>query len=126
MSKDNRKKGCPNINCQMNVKKVKQTAENDFCPKCGTKLIFVCSKCFDEIEDLGKKHRICKKCEIEAAEKAAKGKAKAKDIVGKGLKAVGTVAMVGVTAFTSEGGKQVRKKAAEVGKKAAQVAFKMK
>jgi predicted amidophosphoribosyltransferase len=52
MSKDNRKKGCPNSDCQMNIKKIRQSTENDFCPKCATRLVFVCSKCFDEIEDI--------------------------------------------------------------------------
>ena len=126
MSKDKRKKGCKNVECQMSIKKVKQTAENDFCPKCGTKLIFVCAKCFDEIEDRDIKHRICKKCEIEAEEKVAKRKQQAKKIAGKGVAVVSGTIMVGVKAFTSEGGKQVRKHVAEAGKKAAQVVFKNK
>ena len=110
----------------MSIKKVKQTAENDFCPKCGTKLIFVCAKCFDEIEDRDIKHRICKKCEIEAEEKAAKRKQQAKKIAGKGAKALGAVAMIGISAFSKEGTKQIKKGVENAGKRAAEIVFKGK
>ena len=63
MAKDNRKKGCPNLTCQFNKEKKKQKADMCFCPKCGTPLVYVCAKCFNEIEDLGPEHRICAHCE---------------------------------------------------------------
>lgn len=72
MAKDRRKKGCPNMACIKNSKKIRQTADFDYCPKCGTKLVFVCEKCFAEIEDTNSKHRICKLCEVKAKEKNQK------------------------------------------------------
>ena len=66
MAKDNRKKGCPNTACENNKNNVSQRADVNFCPKCGTPLVFVCAKCFSEIEDLGPEHRICARCEAVA------------------------------------------------------------
>ncbi len=66
---DKRKKGCPNEKCEMHKKKKFQSLENDYCPKCGTKLVFVCTKCFRQIEDIDYKHRICSLCEAKEAEK---------------------------------------------------------
>ena len=71
MPADKRVKGCPNENCIDHQNKVKQRVENDYCPKCGCKLVYVCSNCFSEIEDLGPEHRVCRACEAKAAEKAA-------------------------------------------------------
>lgn len=63
MSKhDKRIKGCPNEVCQMHTEKVKQKPDMYYCPKCGTPLIFVCDKCFCEIEDIGPDHNICAGC----------------------------------------------------------------
>ena len=69
---DRRKKGCPNENCEMHKKKKMQTLENDYCPKCGTKLVYVCMKCFKQIEDNGPKHRICSLCDAKEEEKKQK------------------------------------------------------
>ncbi len=66
---DKRKKGCPNEKCEMHKKKKFQSLENDYCPKCGTKLVFVCTKCFRQIEDIDYKHRICNLCEAKEEEK---------------------------------------------------------
>ena len=62
-------------------------ATEEYCPKCGTRLIYVCAKCFREIEDIDPKHRICSLCEAEGQEKkdAAAGVAKK---VGKGAAAL--------------------------------------
>ena len=75
MAKDRRVKGCPNETCQMHKGKKKQSAENEFCPKCGSRLILVCEKCFAEIEDIDYSHRKCKRCEAEAVEKKEKANA---------------------------------------------------
>ena len=71
MAADRRKKGCPNEECERHQNKVKLKATEEFCPKCGTPLIFVCAKCFREIEDIDPKHRICKLCEAKQEEKRA-------------------------------------------------------
>ena len=34
---DRRKKGCPNEHCIQHINKVKNNAEIDYCPKCGSK-----------------------------------------------------------------------------------------
>lgn len=88
MANDNRKKGCPNKACIMNSKKELQKNDIDYCPKCGTKLVYVCVKCFREIEDNNRKHRICGLCEAkkeekrqDAIDKAKKGVVKAGEVV---------------------------------------------
>ena len=94
---DNRKKGCPNTECQMNSKKKQFNTDTNYCPTCGTKLIFVCKKCFSEIEDIGSKHKLCSLCEAEIEEKKKNAADKAKDIAGRAAKGVaGAVAAVGV------------------------------
>lgn len=117
---DRRKKGCPNESCILYTKKVKQSAENDFCPKCGTKLIYVCAhaKCFDEIEDLGPKHRICSSCEIEIQEKKQKVADGAKNVVGKAGKAVVAVAAPVVVGVAGKVVKDGQKGAINAGVKA--------
>lgn len=80
---DRRKKGCPNEQCVQHINKVKHESEIDYCPKCGTKLIFVCAKCFCQIEDIDPKHRICLRCKTEAEEKRAHNIDKGKDIAKK-------------------------------------------
>ena len=101
MAIDKRKKGCPNESCERHQKKIMLKATEEYCPKCGTKLIYVCSKCFREIEDIDSKHRICSLCEAEGQEKkdAAAGKAK-----NAGKAVVGVVAPVIIAA----GGKIVK------------------
>ena len=80
MQKDKRKKGCPNEACELHKKQVKQGVEVDYCPKCGTKTIFVCEKCFCEIQDIDEKHIICDRCEAERKQKLEETKEKGKEI----------------------------------------------
>ena len=123
---DKRKKGCPNQACQMHIKKVKYSADDAFCPKCGNRLIYVCAKCFGEIEDINEKHRICRACELKKEETGAKRKEQAINV---GKKVGGVAVGIGaacVSSFVSETNKQFRKKAVDVSKKAAQMVFKLK
>ncbi len=101
MATDRRKKGCPNESCERHQKKIMLKATEEYCPKCGTKLIYVCSKCFREIEDIDPKHRICGLCEAEGQEKKDAAADKAKK-VGKG--AAGLV----VPVIIGAGGKIVK------------------
>lgn len=121
MSKDKRLKGCPNEKCVMHIDKKKLNADNDFCSKCGTKLIYVCTKCFTEIEDLGEDHRKCKRCEAEADAK----KEKAKDTAKKAASKVGTAGIaVGTTivaAMEKEGLKQATSTGTKIVKKAVEI-----
>ena len=97
MATDRRIKGCPNEECSFHRNKIKQKAEVDYCPKCGSQLIYVCAKCFSQIEDIDSKHRICSLCEAKAEEKKAKRIEKAKNIGGKvGKAAIGVVGTVAV------------------------------
>ena len=118
MQKDKRKKGCPNEACELHKKQVKQGVEVDYCPKCGTKTIFVCEKCFCEIQDIDEKHKICDRCEAERKQKLEETKEKGKEIAAKGGKViigfVGPI-IVGVgNGIKKEGVKQAVKKGGDI------------
>ena len=60
---DSRKKACPNEKCETYKSKKYNSSEN-YCPKCGTQLVFVCKSinCYKPIEDVGPKHIFCEEC----------------------------------------------------------------
>ena len=72
MATDKRVKGCSNPECVNHIKRIKMKAENEYCPKCGAELVFVCKKCFKEIQDIDEDHSICTHCIEEAQEKKEK------------------------------------------------------
>ena len=128
---DNRKKGCPNIECEQ-YEKVKMPAQYRKCPMCGTELVYVCAKpkCFNEIEDIGPKHRVCRDCEIEAQEKRDKVK---NNLQGGAKKAAAAAAVAGVgiaadigKAVWKDGRKNVVKAGAAAVKGVAKAVFKGK
>lgn len=121
MAKNRRAKGCPNETCPMHKEKKKQSAEYEYCPKCGTRLIYVCEKCFAEIEDIDYSHKKCKRCEAEAAEKKEKAKDAVKNVAGKAGAA--GVAVVGAAAagIQKEGVKQAAAAGSKVVKEAIKV-----
>ena len=114
MVTDRRKKGCPNESCERHQKKIMLKATEEYCPKCGTKLIYVCAKCFREIEDIDPKHRICSLCEAAGQEKkdAAAGKVKS---AGKAVAGVVTPVII------AAGGKIVKDLQKDSTKKIAKV-----
>lgn len=116
MEIDMRSKGCPNVNCDNHMKKKKFSTSIKYCPKCGAETIFVCSKCFNEIQDLGSSHRLCEYCEADKKAKLAKVGDGAKDaaekIVGAGLAVVG----VAVAAAAKVSEKEIGKMAADATK----------
>ena len=118
MQKDKRKKGCPNAACELHKKQVKQGVEVDYCPKCGTKTIFVCEKCFCEIQDIDEKHIICDRCEAERKQKLEETKEKGKGIAAKGGKVIigfaGTVAVGVAKRVQSEGANRAIKKGGDI------------
>lgn len=73
MVKDRRVKGCPNERCEMHILKVKQDGDDNYCSKCGERLIYVCAKCFRQLEGTDEKGRICRQCEVEIKDKRVKG-----------------------------------------------------
>lgn len=112
--KDKRAKGCPTENCVMHTEKVKQSADNDFCPKCGAKLVYVCKKCFRQIEDVDPKHQICELCEAKAEEKHREWKDKAKGIAAKGIIPVAAIGASIVNKVGKDFEKEVINKGAKV------------
>lgn len=116
---DRRIKGCPNEACECHMKK-KYKADDQYCTKCGEPLIFVCAKCFCEIEDLGHKHIICKACEAKNQER----KEHIKNIVKtKGAKAIGVATPIAVgigNTLLKDGQKSAVNKGSKVIKEVAQ------
>ena len=121
MATDKRVKGCSNPECVNHIKKIKMKAENEYCPKCGAELVFVCKKCFKEIQDIDENHSICTHCIEEAQEKKEKRIEKVKDYGKKAAVAAGTgVLAVGgkiVTKVMKDEEKELVKVGVEVAKK---------
>ena len=84
-------KGCMNPECVANQKKTSFSLSNDYCPKCGQKLSYVCKDCRMELDD--DTRRYCVRCENirrdnrEQLGKVVLGK------IGEGAKAVGDFAV---------------------------------
>lgn len=92
MPKDKRIKGCPNIICVRNGKKYKYKAEDMFCTKCGTALVYVCPECFRKLADEGPEHFLCVQCEAEKEDRkhdAGKRWRKIGDDISTGIKKAG-------------------------------------
>ena len=68
---DRRVKGCPNENCSA-YKKIKYKTSDDYCSKCGSQLVLVCSKCWTPLSVDDRKVHICDKCEAKAADRKQK------------------------------------------------------
>ena len=82
---DSRKKACPNESCNT-YKKKKFNSSTNFCPECGTKLVYVCKshKCFKPLED-ETNHQYCFECYTkrkDAQDKAVDGLKKCGATVG--------------------------------------------
>ena len=113
--KDKRIKVCPNLNCECgtNIRKNKYSATDMYCKKCGSELVFVCSRCLNaKIDDLGPDHKICAQCDAEIKDKSDKAKGYAKKAVG----AVAGVGVVVVNAAKNEMIKEAAKQAGKIGK----------
>ncbi len=108
---DNRKKACPNVNCDT-YKKKKYDVSVNYCPICGEKLIFVCksSKCFKPIEDKGPKHNICEECIAKREDMKAEVENKVKKVGGAAVAAVGAVFSKEIMKVAKDGGKKVAEK----------------
>ena len=121
MEKDYRKKGCPNVACERHEKKIRLRSTEKYCPLCGTPLVYVCAKCFDEIEDIGPKHNICLTCEAkkdQVRENTGKNARRAASAVGAVAASVGVAFLSGVTKEAStmavKGGKAIVKGALKI------------
>ena len=117
--KDKRIKACTNKECECNkyIAKNKYSSSDSYCKKCGTELVYVCSKCFKRIENIGPEHTLCISCEAEIADKKDKAIGYVKK-VGVAIAGVGAVA---VNAAKNE----VVKEVANAGKGAVKVGVKI-
>lgn len=61
---DSRKKACPNEQCKT-YKNKKFNSKINYCPECGTKLIYVCKthKCYKPLDETQPEHEYCRECE---------------------------------------------------------------
>lgn len=109
---DTRKKKCPNEKCDFNLKDKVFSNNVNYCPNCGSKLIFVCKKCHKEIEDLGPEHALCNRC---IADKTAK-KQKVEDKVKNTTEKIVGIAVGAVVFPVVAGAKKIAKdKGGEIG-----------
>ena len=95
MAKDKRIKGCPNEECANHIKKTRFKADQEVCSDCGTELVFVCRKCFCEIQDINEKHTVCRHCLEKSIQKKEERKEAIKGVAKKAAAGAG-VAVVGV------------------------------
>lgn len=118
--KDKRIKVCPNLNCEcgINIRKNKYTATDMYCKKCGSELVFVCSKCLNaKIDDLGPDHKICAQCDAEIKDKNDVAKGYVKKVAG----AAAGVGIVIAKAAKNEMVKEAAKEAGKIGKEVVKV-----
>lgn len=120
---DTRKKACPNEECKT-YKRKKYSSKINYCPECGTALIYVCKShnCYTPLDDCTSEHDYCFECETKRNDKKDKAVDAAKK-VGGGLAAFAGFALVDPVkkALQKEGGKVAQ----EVVKKGVDAAVKI-
>jgi len=104
-------KGCVNGNCVACKKKTVFKEPDAYCPKCGNKLAYVCSRCHTPLDDEVEKY--CVRCLADKMDQ----KEHARNLAGA---IVGGAATLGIAAVTK--GKDIVKFAATNGKKVAEIA----
>ena len=97
-------KGCTNINCQSFTKKIEYKDNNDFCPKCGQPLHYVCKDCWMELPDGTQKY--CVRCAGIRKDKRDEWVKSTGEAILKGAKATAD--------FVADTGKVVGKKTKEI------------
>ena len=62
-------KGCFNEKCKANKKRIKFKEDDDFCPKCGQELAYVCNdkRCYEILPNV--RQRFCDSCREERAKR---------------------------------------------------------
>ena len=76
--KDKRIKGCPEPGCARHNEHYKYKPDDMFCTLCGSQLVFVCAKCFKEIEDTEDQRRYCEECKPKKSKDGAESQKPAK------------------------------------------------
>lgn len=69
MHKDKRSKGCPNEECARNQEKFRYKANEHFCVECGTRLVYVCRKCFGHLDSDSPSAVLCGHCQAEVEDR---------------------------------------------------------
>lgn len=117
MAKDKRIKGCYNLECKRYRKEYKYEVTDNFCTICGTPLVFVCTECFEKIEDRGPEHKLCEACEAKHQERRDEMNQrvdKVKEVAAVGVKIVpGAIALAQkepVKKLVKKGAKMIIKK----------------
>ena len=77
-SKDKRIKGCPDPGCARHNEHYKYKPADRFCTLCGSQLVYVCAKCFKEIEDTEDQRRYCEECKPKKSKDGAESQKPAK------------------------------------------------
>lgn len=81
-------KGCVNKQCEAYKKKITYKKTEDYCSKCGGRLVYVCKKCYKPI---GEKDKLCVRHQAEQDDKKVKRR---KVIAGVGVATLGLGACV--------------------------------
>ena len=92
---ETRRKGCPNENCERHINKVMLMPTEEYCPKCGTRLVDVCSMCFQQIDGDEIQRGLCRKCAKKPIRKSISTNNKSK--VWISAKGVITPVVIGIT-----------------------------
>ncbi len=108
-SKDKRAKGCPNEACECNKKKRLYKADDRYCVKCGSELLWVCRRCFRRLHSDDPSQSLCRVCQAEHEDLIQKVKKGGGAIVG----GVGTV-VTGGAIVAQKYGPQIAGGAAKV------------
>ena len=87
--KDKRIKGCPDPGCARHNDHFKYKPADQFCTLCGSQLVYVCAKCFEEIEDTEDQRRYCENCKPKKSKDGARPQKPPKVKVQKEKKAPG-------------------------------------
>ena len=114
-----RKKGCYNLECQRYRKEYRYDEEENYCSICGSKLVYVCAKCYEKIAEDSTSH-LCKKHEddyLAKQEKMQKGVQNVQEAAKKGAGAVAAAAPVAVNLFENKKLQKYAKKAVKLVKK---------
>lgn len=101
LMKDKRYKGCWNPQCRNYKKHYKFKSDNVYCPKCGSELVYICSRCGRMMEDNGRRHRICDHC-IERKAANAENRKEAVATLLSAIAAVGNLAAEKISAKKSK------------------------
>lgn len=83
---DKRIKGCTNPTCECKFNKTKYAFNDEFCVKCGSSLVYVCSNCLQPFESNSPTERFCLNCQAvidERREKRQEVVVRARKVAGK-------------------------------------------